>query len=80
MKGCRWSGHEQGAISNQAIKVRELLVEVTVLAVLFTAILLVTTLQICSVWIFEYLGGPTFKWDGPIFEREGSQKYAHPPL
>jgi len=37
----------------------------------------VITLQ---MWIFEYLGGPTFEWGKAIFEREGSQKYAHPPL
>ena len=43
-------------------------------------ILLVITLQICYVWIVEYLGGPTFEWLGPIFRREDSRKYAHPPL
>ena len=49
----------------------------------FVAILLVITLQISSGYMYfflEYLGGPTFKWDGPIFEREGSRKSAHPPL
>jgi len=47
---------------------------------LFAAILFVITLQICYVWIFEYLGGPTFERDGPLFGREGSRKYTHPPL
>ena len=46
----------------------------------FAAILLVITLQICCVWIFEYLGGPTFEYGGPIFKREGSQKHAPLPL
>ena len=41
----------------------------------FAAILLVITLEI---WIVEYLGRPTFEWGGPIFEREGFQKCAHP--
>ena len=44
----------------------------------FAAILFVITLQICYVWIFEYLGGPTFEWGEPIFGREGSRKYTHP--
>ena len=48
-------------------EVSELLVEVTILAVLFCCYFARTNLD------FEYLGGP-------IFEREGSQKYAHPPL
>ena len=53
----------------------------------FAAILFVVALQICYVWNFEYLGGPTFsyggptfEWGGPIFEREGSRKYVHLPL
>jgi len=35
----------------------------------FAAILFVIALQICRVWIFEYLGGPTFEWGGPILGR-----------
>lgn len=34
----------------------------------FAAILFVVALQICYVWIFEYLGGPTFNYGGPTFE------------
>ena len=30
----------------------------------FAAVVLLITSQICYVWIFEYLGGPTFKWLG----------------
>jgi len=43
-----------------------LYIEVTILVVLFVAIYLVIALQISYVWIFEYLGGPTFEWGGPI--------------
>jgi len=44
-------------------KVSELLVEVTILTVLFCCS---TVRYDITIWIFEYLGGPTFKWGGPI--------------
>ena len=43
----------------------QLLVEVTIHAVLFAALLFVIILQILYAWIFEYLDGPTLKWGGP---------------
>ena len=47
----------------------ELLVEVTIPAVCCnTVCCYITNL---FVWIFEYLGGPTFKWDGLTFEWGG---------
>ena len=54
-------------------KVSELLVEVTILFVYcFAAILFVPILKTCYVWIYEYLGGPTFK-----AEKEFMKYYWH---
>jgi len=76
MKGCRGSRRDWGASSKQVKRAATCRGYYSCCTVLLFGI----TLQICYVWIFEYLGGPTFEWGGPIFGREGSQKYAHPPL
>jgi len=54
-------------------------IEVAILAVLFCCYFARYILQISYVWIFEYLGGPTFQigWayfqmGWAYFEREGS--------
>jgi len=76
-----------GTIGEQVASERATCRGYCILLYCFAAILFIITLQICYVWIFEYLGGPTFKEGGPtlesggpIFRREDSRKYAHPPL
>jgi len=51
--------------------VRKLFVELLFLLYCSAATLFIITLQICYVWIFEYLGGPTFKWVGLLSNEVG---------